>query len=255
MTTVKDIFDFLNGFAPVETQESYDNVGVLFGSGSQKVDRVLLALDATSDVIDEAAEEGAQLIVTHHPVIFGGFKNVRPENATGKKLISLAKKDLCVISMHTNLDKAEGGVNDSLVRALGAKTYRSSDIEPFMRVADLPEPLPLADFLAGVKKGLNAKGLRYYNAGKPVSRFACAGGAGGDCLEAARMEGCDTLVTADIKYSIFLDAMELGMNLIDADHFCTENPVIPDLKKRLEARFQNETFIVSKRHHQVIDFF
>ena len=254
MTKANDIYSWLNSFAPVETQESFDNAGFLFGDREKPVTKVLMALDATSEVIDEAEEKGAEMIVTHHPLIFGSLKNVLPENTTGRKLLSLAKKDLCVVSMHTNLDKAEGGVNDSLINALGCEKAEAFPAVPFMRIGYLVEELPMKEFLLHTKKALNSNGLRYYDAGRPVKKIACIGGQGGDWLYDAHNAACDTFVTADVKYHLFLDAKELGINLIDADHFCTENPVMQDMKNRLQEAFPAVEFILSERHHQTAEF-
>lgn len=289
MTTCKEIYTSLNEFAPVETQEGFDNAGFLFGDIHTEVRRALLALDVTSGVIAEAEEKKAQLIISHHPLIFGSCRNVLAEDPTGKKLLALAKKDLCVISMHTNLDKAEGGVNDVLIRLLGIDDPESPDPEdedfvsaasekdgaselslrsglsgnsaalrvpgdPFMRAGFLPAALPLDDYLKFVKSRLNANGLRYYDAGRPVYKIACTGGAGGSGLRTAFDFGCDTYITADLKYSAFLEAKELGINLIDAGHFCTENPVIYELKSLLGDRFPQTDFIISERHCQTAQF-
>ncbi|MDO5444479.1 MAG: Nif3-like dinuclear metal center hexameric protein [Eubacteriales bacterium] len=272
MTTCKEIYDYLNEFAPVETQEGFDNAGFLFGDIHAEVQRVLLALDATSEVIAEAVEKKAQLIVTHHPLIFGSFKNVLSEDPTGKKLIELAKKEICVLSMHTNLDKAEGGVNDVLIRLLGVEKsaddiddYENTEAfasgactrvpgDPIMRAGTLKEEIALVDYLKYVKSRLNSNGLRYYDAGRPVHKIACIGGAGGDGIRTAFEFGCDTYISADLKYSAFLEAKELGINLIDADHFCTENPVVYELKSLLGDRFPHTEFMISDRHCQTAQF-
>lgn len=254
MTTANDIYSWLNCLAPVDTQEGFDNAGFLFGDREKPVTRVLMALDATSEVIDEAEEKAAQLIFTHHPLIFGAVKSILPEDTTGRKLLSLAKKDLCVISMHTNLDKAEGGVNDILIRTLGCERTEDFPAVPFMRIGYLPEEIPMKQFLYQTKKALNSNGLRYYDACRPVKKIACVGGQGGDWLYDAYKAACDTYVTADIKYHLFLDAKELGINLIDADHFCTENPVMQVLQKRLQQAFPAVEFILSERHHQTAEF-
>lgn len=255
MITSGDIYDYLNAFAPVDMQESFDNAGFLFGDRKTGVKTALLALDVTSEVISEAAEMKAELIISHHPVIFGGVKRVEPSDPTGKKLIALAKNDIAVISMHTNLDKAEGGVNSILIRLLGAERNETVPGDPYMRVGSLETETPLAEYLAYVKYRLNANGLRYYDSGRPVSRIACCGGAGGDGLKTAAELGCDTFITADVKYNVFLDARELGINLIDADHFCTENPVMYELKSLLRDRFPEIGFVISERHCQTARFF
>ena len=156
--------------------------------------------------------------------------------------------------MHTNLDVAAGGVNDILLHLLGAEGEEPLDDEGCGRIGYLPEPVALPDFLRQVKTALHADMLRYCSAGLPVHRLAVMGGAGGDSLLTAWEKGCDTYVSSDLKYHQFLDAQQLGINLIDADHFYTENPVIPVLADKLTAQFADVDFKVSERHHAVVAF-
>ena len=254
MSTVRDIFDALCEMAPLSLQMDFDNAGFLVGRGDRDVTKALLSLDITDQVVEEAVEERAQLIISHHPVIFQGVKTLTDDSAT-VKLLRMAERGISAVCMHTNLDIAEGGVNDILIEILGASCEGPLDKDCCGRVGRLPESISLNDFLIQCKTNLNARGLRYYDAGKPVSRLAVMGGAGADALEDAVALGCDTYVTSDIKYHQFLRAAELGLNLIDADHYCTENPVIPVLAQRLSLRFPEVVFQVSGRHRQVISFF
>lgn len=249
MISVNDIYAFLKSIAPLELQLDFDNSGLQIGRVSAPVERVLLALDVTSSVIDEAERMGAQLIISHHPLIFTPIKSV-----TDDTLLRLARDDIAVISMHTNLDIAPGGVNDVLIELLGARAECALDSDSCGRVGALPEAVALTDFLERCKAALNANGLRYYDAGRAVRRIAVMGGSGGDHIADAVKHGCDTYVTADIKYHQFLQAQELGINLIDGDHFCTENPVIPVLAKKLQEAFPELRVSVSSRHKQVAAF-
>jgi dinuclear metal center YbgI/SA1388 family protein len=249
MSTVKDIFDKLCELAPLELQMDFDNAGFLFGRENAKVTKALLSLDVTTEVIDEASALSAELIISHHPLIFRPIKSV-----TDEKLLRLGERKIAVISMHTNLDIAPGGVNDVLMAALGAKVSGGLDSSNCGRFGVLPEPMSMAEFLPYCKQILNTKGLRYYDSGRPVYNLAVMGGAGGDSIHDALAHGCDTYLTADIKYHEFLEAKELGINLIDGDHFCTENLVIPVLAKKLSATFNDVEFTVSDVHKQVISF-
>lgn len=253
MSTVKEIFDALCALAPLELQMDFDNSGFLVGHGDTRVERVLLALDITGEVIDEAVSEGARLIVSHHPVIFGSLRAVT-DSGDGALVLRLVENDIAAICMHTNLDIAEGGVNDVLMETLGIDVSATLSEDGCGRIGVLPEPQPLEDFLQGCKAALKAKGLRYYDAGRSVEKIAVMGGAGGDYIKDACAAGCDTYLSSDIKYHQFLQAMEIGINLIDADHFCTENPVIPVLAERLRKCFPDVQFLVSKRHRQRISF-
>ena len=163
--------------------------------------------------------------------------------------------------MHTNLDIADGGVNDALMAALGAEV--TGGLEPSGtagdgsaltcgRIGRLPESMALSDFLPYVADRLHANGLRYVDGGRPVGMLAVCGGSGGSMLDLAAQMGCDTFVTADVKYDRFLAAKELGINLIDADHFCTENVIIPVLQAKLQQRFPAVAFPFSQVHHQTV---
>lgn len=261
MATVTEIFTALAELAPVERKMDFDNVGFLVGRGSRQVNRIITSLDITDDVIAEAAEAGAQLVVSHHPLLFS-TKSITDESSVGRKVLSLAENRIAAICMHTNLDAADGGVNDALAYALGL-----SDIELLCtdgvdsrgnayccgRVGTTV-PACMEKFLPFVKMALQANGLRYHDSGKPVNRVAVVGGSGGSYLETAFSRGCDTIITADVKYDVFLTAKELGMNIIDGDHFCTENTVVPVLRSFLIKHFPKVDVEISRVHSQTAQF-
>ena len=250
MCKIDDIYKWLCAFAPLELQMSFDNSGFLVGRKDREVDRVLIALDITPELVLEAQERGAQLIISHHPVIFSAIKSL-----TDEKLLQLAKADIAAICMHTNLDICDGGVNDVLIELLsGSKAASPLGEDGCGRVAYLPEEMNLESFLENCKSVLGAEGLRYYDAHRKVSKLAVLGGSGADYMMAAVARGCDSFVTADIKHHEFLLAAELGINLIDAGHYCTEAPVIPALKTKLSAAFEDVEFILSSRQGQIIHF-
>ena len=248
------MYDFLCSLAPLELQLSYDNSGFLVGDINAEVHNVMLALDVTDAVIEEAIENKCELIVSHHPVIWNALKSVTEEKLTSGKLIKLIKNDISVISMHTNLDIADGGVNDVFIALLGAECDGKLDGDNCGRTGVLPNEMELKDFLIFCRDRLHSKGLRYVDGGKKVKRLAVMGGAGTDAMADAIAKGCDTYVTADVKYHQFLDAKEMGLNLIDADHFCTENPVIPVLAEKIKAAYPELGVKVSSVHSQVISF-
>lgn len=254
MTTVNDIYSFLCELAPLNLQLSFDNSGIQTGYMGKLVKTALLSLDITDDCVSEAIDCGAELIITHHPLLFHPARSITdidPESARLQKIIA---NGLSVISMHTNLDITDGGVNDVLIALLGAEGSEPFEPDNCGRAGMLRENMHLKEFIALCKESLNVKCIRYYNAGRPVRKIAVLGGAGSGSLEDAYKAGCDTFVTSDISYHYFLRAMELGINLIDADHFCTENPVMYMLQSKLREKFGDTDFIVSKRHHQIIDF-
>ena len=255
MNTVQDIFDKLCEIAPLELQLPYDNAGFLLGRAGAPVEKALVSLDVTAEVAEEAIASGVSLIVSHHPVIWNEMKSLTDCTPGNEKLLRLIENGIAVISMHTNLDMAQGGVNDVLISLLADTNDGPFDEEGCGRMGQMKQAVPLEAFLHLCKEKLNTNGLRYYDAGRPVERLAVLGGSGGGNLIGAWKSGCDTFVTADVKYSVFLQARELGINLIDGDHFCTENPVIPDLAQKLRAAFPETEFLISARHNQTVRFF
>jgi len=259
MVKIGDIRDLLFSAAPRELAMDFDNVGLLVGREDAEVTAVLLSLDITSQVIDEAEDAGVQLIISHHPVIWDAMKSITDDTVQERKVAKLIKSDIAAICMHTNMDIAEGGVNDVLMSCLGGKT--SGILEPTGngsgcgRVGELEKALTVPEFLSVCKTSLNAGGLRYHDSGRKVKKLAVMGGAGGDCVQLAYDMGCDTYVTADIKYDQFLLARELGINLIDADHFCTENVIVPRLEELINSAFPEVRTVISSRHSQTAKFF
>ena len=263
MASVKEIRDFFESHVPSYMKFDFDNVGMLVGFCDAEVRTVLTALDITDAVIDEAVSVGAQLIVSHHPLIFDPLKRVTDDDLTGRKIIRLIRNGMSAICLHTNLDTAEGGVNDCLMEALGARvtgllephgTHPDGTPYGVSRLGELTVPVSFEDFLIRTKQRLHSAGLRYVDGGRTVYKIACCGGAGGSDLQKAAEAGCDTFVTADVKYDQFLSAKELGLNLIDADHFCTENVVVPRLKQLLSRAYPALDIRISKIHKQTVQF-
>jgi len=265
VAVVNDILEFLSKIAPVQMKMDFDNVGLLVGRAEAKVSKILVALDISNDVISESTELDAELIVAHHPLFFS-LKSITDADPTGKKIIRMLSAGQSAICMHTNLDAARGGVNDALAVAAGIAEGNeaqllsedtklpSGEVYSIGRVGCLKNPCPMGEYLKTLKEALNSKGLRYYDAGRNVYKVAVVGGSGGDAFQQAVMHGCDTFVTADIKYHLFLEAKELGINLIDADHFCTENLVTKILADKLTAEFPQTQTLISQCHTQPINF-
>lgn len=253
MTTVREIESFLYGWAPRELAESWDNVGLLVGDPEAAVERVLVALDITPQVAEEALERGCQLIVAHHPVMncaWHPVQTVRADDRQGRTLTALLRGGVAAICMHTNLDAAEGGVNDILAEKLGLTQPEMLTEEKIGRIGTLKCEIPLVEFTHSVIELLGCNGLRYVDAGRPVHRVAVGGGACGCYIPQAVAAGCDTFVTSDLKYNDFLDTE--GLNLIDAGHFPTENVVCPALRDRLQRAFPAVDVLCSASHSREI---
>ncbi len=253
MAKLSDLYGRIAELAPVELKLGFDNVGLLVGSWEDEVDRVLCALDITEEVIEEGKRLGADLLVSHHPLFFE-LKNVTDSDTTGSRVLHLARAGMSAICMHTNLDIAPGGVNDVLAGVLGISDAAPFGAERCGRVGWVEEQ-SLPDFMGRVKAALNAGGLRYVDAGRPVHRVAVLGGAGGNDMTDALEAGADTYVTADVKHHQFIDARELGLNLIDAGHFSTENVVVPVLAELIASSFPEVEVSVSRAHVQPERFF
>ena len=263
MVTVNDVLQVVETYAPAYMKESWDNVGLLCGSRNAQVTKILVALDPFENVCAEAAEMGAELIVTHHPLIFRPLANVTDETSIGRGILQLCRSGISAINAHTNLDCAPGGVNDVLAQALGlenAIVIRPKGLDEngqewgLLRCGTVEEQ-SLAQFLGTVKERLQCRGLRYVNGGKPVHKVAVGGGSCADGMLDALDAGCDTFVTADIKYNQFWDAHDLGLNLIDAGHFHTENPVVAVLAEKIAAAFPEIEVKISESHADCMKYY
>ena len=252
MTTVADILQFVESLAPRELKMEWDNVGLLCGGKDRQVTKILVALDPFEHVCKEAADWGAELLVTHHPLIFVAPKSITDDTSVGRAIQILCARGISAINAHTNLDCAEGGVNDVLAKTLELKDVAVVGGENLLRAGLYDADLPA--FLTHVKEKLGCKGLRYVDGGKPVHKVAVGGGScAGGMLDAVDA-GCDTLVTADVKYNQFWDAKELGLNLIDAGHFQTENPVVAVLAEKIAAAFPEIAVKISETHSDCMKF-
>lgn len=262
MATVADILQFIESIAPGYMKEDWDNVGLNCGHSHRAVHKILVALDPFTHVCRQAKEIGADLLVTHHALIWKpGF--VTDSDTQGKNTLFLIENGIAHINAHTNLDLAPGGVNDVLARTLGlenievlnpAGTDEAGRPYGLLRSGDVVRQ-PLEQFLSTVKTRLGCQGLRYVDGGKPVHKVCVGGGSCGGAMYEAAQAGCDTFVTADIKYNQFWDAKELGLNLIDAGHFHTENPVCAVLAEKLRAAFPEISVVLSEKHTDCMNFF
>lgn len=222
--TVGQVLDFLNTIAPLSTAESYDNVGLLAGSADTVVTGIATCLDITGEIVNEAAEKKANLIVSHHPVIFHPLKRIPAESP----VYMLIRNDISAVAIHTNFDMSEGGVNDALLELLGWKS--SGVIEQTQptglgigAVVDLPLGFTAKALAEHCKKALDLESVKYCEGSvNAITRVGVCSGSGGDLLEKAKSLGCQALVTGDVKHSVWLEAHNLGMALIDAGHYGTE---------------------------------
>lgn len=254
MTTVQDILSFLNQLASPEDAMSWDHTGFQLGNRNAPVTKVLVALDPFEEACQEAADFGAQLLITHHPLLFTPTSDLTEDTAAGRCVKILIQNGISQWSGHTNLDVARNGVNDVLAEKLGLSDIEILPPENLLRIGTIPEA-SLEHFLSFVKTALDCPGLRYVDGGKTCHRIAVGGGACGSELSEAAAAGCDTFVTSDIKYNQFRDAFDLGINLIDAGHFYTENPVCSRLAEAIQGAFPDISVKISQNHRDCMKFF
>ena len=258
MPIVREIENALYELAPRELAMNGDNVGLLVGDARKEVHRVLVALDVTGEVVEEADKAGAELIVAHHPVMNSSWhpvQNILEENLQGGVLRGLIRGDISAICMHTNLDAAKGGVNDTLAQRLGLEEVEPFESEGIGRMGILPAAMSQTDFLALVRKRLRPNGIRYVKTRKQIRRVAVGGGACGDYFRIAAEKGCDAFVTSDVKYHQFLDADALGFSLIDAGHYPTEDVVCTALVRFLLEKVPDLVVQKSIVHREVIQYY
>lgn len=230
MLTVRDISRAIEAVAPLELQESYDNAGLQCGDPRQEVKRVMCCLDITEAVVDEARQQGCQLVVSHHPLIFGGIKRIDPtSDYVSRTLLAAIRSGISLYSAHTNLDKAEGGVNHRLAQELGLVGVEAmSDCGV---VGNLPEPMEAADFVSMLCDVLSAGCLNsnwgeYMAAHRQgeekvmVRRVALCGGSGGEFMHEARQRGADVFLTGELRYHSYFGQQD--MLLVEAGHYETE---------------------------------
>ncbi|WP_406831221.1 Nif3-like dinuclear metal center hexameric protein [Pedococcus sp. KACC 23699] len=243
--SLADVVRVLDGFYPPSTAQSWDQVGLVTGDAEQRVERVLFAVDPTLAVIEEARGLGADLLVTHHPLLLKGVHSVATSTAKGAGVTALVVHDIALYVAHTNADVAQPGVNDALATACGLTDTEPLAVvegQPLGRVGDLRAPTSLAAFTAALYAALppSAGGVRV--AGPPdaqVRRVAAMGGAGDDMFDHVRASGADVFVTADLRHHPVLEAREEARGgapyLVDAGHWATESLWLAGAARRLEA--------------------
>lgn len=238
--TVQNVADVMNRIAPKKLAEEWDNPGLLVGNPRAEVEKIFISLDVTEEVIKNAIDFGANLIVSHHPIIFHAVKNLRTDLPLGKKIEMLIKNDIAVFSAHTNLDSAIGGVNDVLAEKIGlidVKMFGEEEIS-LGRIGRLSEKMTAKNFAEHVKKVLNAENVRLIDAGDfLIDKVGLCSGAGSDIISKAKFFGANCFVTGDVKYHEAQSAIENKIHVVDAGHFYTEFPIVHALAEILRNEF------------------
>tara|TARA_B110000211_G_C14080049_1_gene554105 strand:+ start:2411 stop:3193 length:783 start_codon:yes stop_codon:yes gene_type:complete len=242
---LKELTSILEKWAPLEYQESYDNSGLIVGDPNIEITGALLTLDSTEEVVDEAIKKGANLIIAHHPILFGGIKQLNGKNYVERTIIKAIKNDIAIYAFHTNLDAVINGVNSKISdklnlinRSILKKRKENNKVGSGM-IGDLKTPINELEFLSFIKKEFKAGSLRYTNIlNKDVVRVAVCGGSGSFLLEDAIREGADVFVTSDFKYHQYFDA-ENKIVIADIGHYeaeiCTQQLIYEYLNKKIST--------------------
>lgn len=244
-----DLYKKLSQLYPETLSCEWDNDGIMCADSlDDDVRKVLITLDVTCDAVEYAIENGFDTIISHHPLVFKSQNAINPLNHIQKKLIDLIQAGVRVMSFHTRLDAAEGGVNDTLCRLLGLDNVIVDPVEPIGRVGELTEEMELSTFADTIKGELNAP-VVLYSGNQMVKKIYVVGGDGKDLIERAISMGADTLLTGRGSYNTSVEAEEMGLNIIEAGHFYTENPVCCSLEEDvllIDSEIYTEIFFSNK---------
>ena len=245
MATISEIGRFLDELLPRSLSASWDNDGLMVcADPNKKVSKILFSLDITSDAIRYASDIGADLILSHHPLIFRGIRHLDGADSTSRKAMLLLRAGISAMSFHTRLDAADGGINDILADLLGlSDTERfGPEDEKMGRIGTWKHTMSFEDFCLFVKNTLNAPSICVAQSGNAIHRVAVLGGAGKDFIDSALRAGADVLVTGEAGYHPMLDAAENGLSVIAAGHYYTEIPFSLFFIKTLGKAFPDIEF-------------
>lgn len=245
-----DLIREIERIAPLELQESWDNSGIQIRTGNNEISKVLVALEINERVIDEAIGAGADMILTHHPLIFGGIQKVDDNDIIGSHIVKLIRRGINVYSSHTPFDKCIGGNNDFLGNILGIEDIGPlpGDESCICRMGLLPRPMTCQEFAKYASETLNVDKQFFNFAGVPdetVTKVGWCTGAGAEYLDLAVAAGCDIFVTGDVKYHTAQHARDLGMNILDCGHYGTEYIFAKNIASQLN-KFYNLDIICSR---------
>ncbi len=242
---VSEIINTIEQYYPRSLAESWDNPGLLCGRKEQEVNSIVLALDASQRVVNYAVDIGADMILTHHPIIFDGIRSVTDDTFTGRKLLQMIENRISCYAMHTNFDIAQNGMAYAAAKRLGVREFvpleqtSEQDGVPvgIGFVGDLPKAVTAGELASFVKEKFGISSLFYYDSGKLIRRVAVCPGSGRHMLDAVRAAGADAFITGDTGHHDGMDYKDDGITLIDAGHFGVEHIFTEHMKYFLETRF------------------
>lgn len=261
MIKVNNIINEMELLAPTYLKEDFDNVGLMVGDKNKEVKKVLLALDCTLKVIEEAKKENVELIITHHPLIFKRPSSITTDTLQGKKIIELIKNDISLYSSHTNLDSVENGLNDTIVSILGfdnskiLEKNKRDDKAGLGRIVSLKESIQLEDLISKIKKSLNINNLRVVKGKDKVNKIAIINGSGQDFIGKAVALGADCIITGDTTYHFASDYKEMEISILDVGHFASEQITFFNVMENLKEKFKYVEFITSTVEEDPFSFY
>ena len=237
---VKDIIKVIEDFAPLSIQEGWDNSGLCVGSPEDEVTSVLLALDCTPELVDEAVSCGADMIVTHHPLIFSGLKKISPDDMVGEAVIKAIRAGISIYAAHTSADKVLEGVSGAMAAKLGLVNVTVLDEDGegtgLGAVGDLPQPMTAEQAVALVKDRFALKAMKTSRPSDGmISRVAMCGGSGGSLIKAARKAGAQLYISGDISYHNFFTSD--GFMIMDIGHYESEIEIVDILFSLIKKNF------------------
>ncbi len=246
---VCQITEILEKYAPPELASSYDNVGLILGDKEKEVTTVLLTLDVDLEVAKEAKALGAELIISHHPMLFHPMKSITTDTPEGNCILYLAENKIAVFSAHTNLDSAPGGLNDLAAQFLNLENTMPLDTEEgagIGRIGALPTAMSLERLAAEIRSLYRLPFIRFVGDGKKVIRkVALCTGSGGDLITQAKAKGADAYITGDIKYSVAREAEASGLAMVELGHYESEYIAV-DLLEKIITHYGNAPVVLHK---------
>lgn len=220
---------------PLSDAYDWDNPGLLIGSPSSEISRVLVTLDVTESVVDEAISAGAELILSHHPVFFGGTKNITSQTPEGRAALKAIRAGINIYAAHTNCDVGKKGINARLADMFGLYNVEYLEEDGLGRIGNLKEAVPFYVFAAHIRDILKTPHIRVSGANTLVKRIAVGSGACCESIPTAIAKKADVMITADMKYHEMITMTDSGINIIDAGHYPTEI-IVTDIFKEMLSR-------------------
>lgn len=261
---IDKLINIMETIAPPHLKESYDNVGLMVGDREADVTKILVALDCTLEVVEEARELGAELILSHHPLLFRKPSTITTDTLLGKKIIELIKNDIALYSSHTNWDSVKDGINDEFVAYLGfgeGEIMAKNPVESTAgigRMVKLDKEMTLSQVMETVKEKLQLTSIRFAgDLNKTIKSIAFINGSGQDFMDMAVKRGADLIITGDTTYHFVSDYSEMGLCIMDVGHFNSEWPIVVKLSEEIKKELEGDgvEVVISKRVRDPYNFY